>query len=96
MLGLLVSGAREPWDSPDAAWLPVLGLLDSGAGDPRSCPDATWLPVVGLLVSGAGELWAGPDPDWMAVLGPASSELALEAVRGSRKVKGTAPRPGAG
>ena len=70
----------------------MLGLLVSSARDPRDCPDAAWLAVLGLLVSGARELWEGPNPDWLAVLGWASSKLALEAVRGSRKVKGTAPQ----
>lgn len=29
VLGLLLSGTREPWDSPDAAWLAVLMLASS-------------------------------------------------------------------
>ena len=87
VLGLLVSGAWEPWDDPDAAWLPVLGLLVSGAREPWGDADAARLLVLGLLVSGASELWEGPSPDWLAVLEPASSELALETVRGSKKVK---------
>ena len=29
VLGLLLSYAREGWDSPDATWLAVLGLVSS-------------------------------------------------------------------
>ena len=89
---LLPSSTGEPQEERDGSWMEVLGLLLSRAREAWDGPDDAWLALLGLLVSVAGEPWDGADAAWLAVLGPVSSELVLEAGRGSRKVKGTAPQ----
>lgn len=46
-----------------------------------------------LPLSGAVEPWDGSRPRWLAVLGPVTSEMTLEAVRGSRVVSRTGLQP---
>lgn len=64
-------------------------------GTPELCAgsDAAWLVVLEVLLSGITEPRDDPSPCWLVVLGPASSELALKAARGGRKVSRTDIQP---
>ena len=62
--------------------------LCSGSWELCDVPNAAWLSGMEPKVSGSMELLDGPGAGavWLAVLGVANSALALEAVRGGRKV----------
>ena len=62
--------------------------LCSGSWELCDVPNAAWLSGMEPKVSGSMELLDGPGAGavWLAVLGAANSALALEAVRGGRKV----------
>ena len=67
----------------------VPGLLLSVTWELWDGPGAAWLlALLRLLLSGAGEPREGPRASLLEVVGPASPRLALEAVRGDRKVSG--------
>lgn len=69
----------------------------SQAGWTSCCPQTPQNSELALmLLSGVVEPWDGPSPCWLVVLGPASSELALEAVREGRKITKQTSSPSSG
>lgn len=69
----------------------LIWLQSSSSWELCDGPEAAWMVGPDLMFSHSWGLWDGPRPSWLAVLGLASYELALEAVRGGRKVSSMKP-----